>query len=152
MRTLKTLTALLTALISFSLFAVEGTYEIEMEGFGGGGGRGGGGDFTTTFTIVKADDGTYSGTWTSRGNDTEIEEITVDGNDFSFVLTRTWGDNTTEIPYEGTVEDGELSGSMTMSWGGQENEMKFTGTLVEEEDSEDEEPAEEAEEAPTEEA
>ncbi|MXX94233.1 MAG: hypothetical protein F4039_04230 [Gammaproteobacteria bacterium] len=169
MNMLKCTLVSLALIFTFSLFAVEGTYDLERvideeqaARWGGGGGRGGGEDMSVTLTLVKAEDGTYSGTlempgWDGGINEMDLEDLSVDDKKLTFKTTLSWEGRdgmpggSMETNYEGSVEDGKLSLTSTADMMGREITQEWTGTLQEaEEDSEEE--ATEAAEAPSDEA
>jgi hypothetical protein len=76
----------------------------------------------TSFTVTfQQEDGTLTGTAEMAGrgggtNSFEISKGTIEGNEFSFAIVRTFGDNSFEQTFTGTV-DGEAAKG-TMSGGG----------------------------------
>ena len=166
MRTIQCVLLSLLLIFSFSLFAVEGTYELERVvdedaagGWGGGGGRGGGGEWSTTLTLVKADDGSYSGTFDTGNRSMDLEEVSVDAGKLTFSTTFSWEGRdgmpggSMETKYEGSVDDdGMLSLTSTAEMMGREMTSEWTGTLMEEEADDEDATDEEATEAPSDEA
>ena len=132
MQKLKYAVALIALFASASVFAkIAGTYVLEMEGMG----RGGGQDVEVTLTLAVDDEGNYSATMAMGSfGETEGEDVEVDGNEFSFSVTRESQQGSFSMTYSGTVEDGELEGTITHDFG----EMSFTGKLKEEETEEEE--------------
>ena len=65
---------------------------------------------TQTVTItLKADGGALTGTVSGgRGGDVEISDGKISGDNVSFSVTRTMGDNTFKINYTGTISGDEL--------------------------------------------
>lgn len=171
MNMLKCMFVSLALMFTFSLFAVEGTYDLERVideeqaarwGGGGGGGRGGGMDMSVTLTLVKAEDGTYSGTLEMPGfgggvNEMDLEDVSVDDTKLTFKTTMSWEGRdgmpggSIETNYEGSVEDGKLSLSSTADMMGREVSQEWTGTLQKAEEESEEEDSEAAE-APSDEA
>ena len=165
MNMLKCTLVSLALIFTFSLFAVEGTYDLERvideeqaARWGGGGST----DMSVTLTLVKAEDGTYSGTlempgWDGGINEMDLEDLSVDDKKLTFKTTLSWEGRdgrpggSVETNYEGSVEDGKLSLTSTADMMGREITQEWTGTLQKaEEDSEEE--ATEAAEAPSDEA
>ena len=108
-----------------------GTWELSAEG-----GRGG----TQVMTLViEQDGGSLTGTLTrtfgrrgggggggGRGGplESEIENGSVDGDDFSFTVTLTFGDNSFTQSFSGTVDGDSMEGSLE---GGRGGARPFTG-------------------------
>ena len=168
MNMLKCTLVSLALIFTFSLFAVEGTYDLErvideeQAARWGGGGRGGDTDRSVTLTLVKAEDGTYSGTLEMPGfgggvNEMDLEDVSVDDNKLTFKTTMSWEGRdgmpggSIETNYEGSVEDGKLSLTSTADMMGREINQEWTGTLQQAEE-ESEEKDSEAAEAPADEA
>lgn len=133
MQKLKFLAALIVLFASATVFGkIAGTYVLEFEGMGSGGGGGDGAEPTLTFAVD--DDGNYSATMAMGAmGEMEAQDVEVDGNEFSFSVTRETPRGDFSMSYSGKVEDGELTGSISTDWG----DSPFTGKLKEEE-SEDE--------------
>ena len=139
MQKLKFLAALIMLFASATVFAkIAGTYVLEFEGMGQGGG-GDMGEITLTFAVD--DEGNYSAKL-SMGSmgESEGQDVEVDGNEFSFSITRETQRGDFSMTYSGKVEDGELTGSIGTDWG----ESPFSGKLKEEESEEEGEDAEES--------
>ena len=135
----KIVAALIALFASVSLIAeVAGTYEIEFVGMAAAG--------PTTLTMEKDDEGNYSGELSgSSGGMTEtyeIEEVTVDGDKFSFTMTIEAEGMSMSFEYSGEVDGDEISGKISTEMG----DIEFEGTrqAEEEEDSEEESEAAEA--------
>ncbi len=128
--------ALVALFASVSLIAeVAGTYEITIEGGQGGG-------MTSTLVIEKDEEGNYSAEMTGfRGETTEIDEVTVDENKFSFTITRETQRGNFSLEYSGEVDGDKITGKMSSDWG----DMDFKGTRQAEEEEDSGEESEAAE-------
>jgi hypothetical protein len=129
--------ALLTALLTTAVLAiapapassqVAGTWELTSET-----GRG-----TRTSTLMLTVDGSMlTGTVTRTGGGgrgggggggpqaIEISDGSIDGNSFTFTITRTFGDNSFTQVYMGTVDGATISGTIDSGRGG--GGRPFTG-------------------------
>lgn len=95
---------------------VLGTWEISYETRRG----------PATMTIVLTRDGdTFAGTAETRRGTTPLSDITIEGNQFSFVLVRGRGERTFRMQFTGTVDGDTASGTMTNPRGG---EIAWTAT------------------------
>src|SRR5438270_9516093 len=94
-------TMLLTALLGiFALAAsaadVTGKWTAEVPGRGG--------NMQTNTFVFKADGSKLTGTLSGgRGGDVEITDGKIDGDNISFVVVRSFGDNTIKQAFKGTV-------------------------------------------------
>ena len=131
--------ALITLFATATAFAdITGTYVLEFEGMG----QGGGGDRgEMTLTLAVDDEGNYSAKLAMGSmGESEGSDVEVDGNEFSFTVTRETPRGDFSMTYSGTVEDGELTGSIGTDWG----DNPFTGKLKEEESEEEGDDADES--------
>jgi hypothetical protein len=103
---------------------------LEFEGMGARGGDGG----EVTLTLAVDDEGNYSAKLAMGPmGESEGQDVEVDGNEFSFTVTRETQRGDFSMSYSGTIEDGVLEGTMSSDWG----EGNFTGKLKEEESEEE---------------
>jgi len=105
--------AILCALTSAAMAAdVTGKWTWEQAG------RGGGNPTVITLTL-KADGGKLTGTLSQPGRngnmDTEITDGTVDGNNISFSIKRSFGGNDMVTPYKGTLDGDSLNLEFTQA-------------------------------------
>jgi hypothetical protein len=109
---------LVTALTAMAADAVTGKWRMEQEGFGGGPTR------VSTFDL-KADGATLTGTLTQPGfgppgdtppppTTTPISNGKVDGNNISFDVTMSFGDNSFTIKYECAITGSDMKVKITV--------------------------------------
>src|SRR5271155_4023099 len=116
--------ALLTCALAAVAFAadVTGKWTAEMQGRG----RGGQAGQTQTITFnLKADGGILTGSVSGRGGDTEITDGKIDGENISFSITRTMGDRSFKMNYNGTISGDEIKFKAAPE-GGQNPGREFT--------------------------
>ncbi len=130
----KIVAALIALFASASLIAeVAGTYEIEFVGMAGAP--------PSTLTMEKDDKGNYSGEISggAGGEALDIDEITVDGDKFSFTITTPETEGISmSLEYSGEVDGDKISGTISTDWG----EVEFEGTRQAEEEEDSEEDSE----------
>ena len=91
----------LTALLGIFVFAataadISGKWTAEVPGRGG--------NMQTNTFVFKAEGSKLTGTLSGgRGGDAEITDGKIDGDNVSFVVVRTFGDNTIKQAFKGTV-------------------------------------------------
>ncbi len=97
--------ALLSCLLAAAAFAadISGKWTYEQQGRNGA--------MTVTMTL-KADGSNLTGSISGRNGDTAINNGKIDGDKFSFDVTRQMGDNSVTIKYSGTVAGDELKMSV----------------------------------------
>ena len=130
----KFLIASLTLFASTAIFgSIAGTYVLDQEE------NESNLDERWSMTLSVDDEGNYSATVTTLKEELKATSVEVDGNEFSFSITREIAKSDYEVVYSGTVEDGVITGSITIGKG----KMFFSAKLKEEE--QEEAPAEEQE-------
>ena len=92
-----------------------------------------------SMTLSVDDEGNYSATVTTLKEELKATSVEVDGNEFSFSITREDASSDYQVTYSGSVKNGKMSGSFTIG----EGKMFFSAKLKEEE--QEEAPAEEQE-------
>ena len=110
MRTL--LTGALVGIFAIAAFAadVTGKWTAEVPGRGG--------NMATNTFVLKQDGAKLTGTLDGgRGGPVEITDGKVDGDNISFTVTRTFGDNTFKQTYKGKVSGSEIKFTRTMEGG-----------------------------------
>jgi hypothetical protein len=109
---------LVAALAAMAADAVTGKWRMEQEGFGGGPTR------VSTFDL-KADGATLTGTLTQPGfgppgdappppTTTPISNGKVDGNNISFDVAMTFGDNSLTMKYAGAITGSDMKVTITV--------------------------------------
>jgi hypothetical protein len=109
---------LVAALAAMAADAVTGKWRMEQEGFGGGPTR------VSTFDL-KADGATLTGTLTQPGfgqpgdappppTTTPISNGKVDGNNISFDVAMTFGDNSFTMKYAGAITGSDMKVTITV--------------------------------------
>lgn len=77
-----------------------------------------GGNTTTNTFVFKVDGDKLTGTMNGgRGGDVEIKDGKVSGDDISFVVVRTFGDNEIKFTYKGKVSGDEIKFTRTVEGG-----------------------------------
>jgi len=102
----------LLGLFAFAAFAadVTGKWTGEVPGRSG--------NMQTNTFVFKADGAKLTGTLNGgRGGDVELTEGKIDGDNISFVVVRTFGDNTIKQTYKGKVSGSEIKFTRTMEGG-----------------------------------
>ena len=108
-------TLLLSALLGLfacAAFAadVTGKWTAEVPGRGG--------NMQTNTFVFKADGAKLTGTLSGgRGGDVELTDGKIDGDNISFVVVRTFGDNTIKQTYKGAVSGDTIKFTRTMEGG-----------------------------------
>jgi hypothetical protein len=102
------LTALLGIFAGAALAAdVTGKWTAEVPGRGG--------NMQTNTFVLKADGAKLTGTMNGgRGGDAEIGDGKVDGDNISFIVVRTFNDNTFKIAFKGKVSGDTIQFTRTM--------------------------------------
>ena len=85
-----------------------------------------------SMTLSVDDEGNYSATVTTLKEELKATSVEVDGNDFSFSVSREDAKSDYQVMYSGSVKNGKMSGSFTIG----EGKVFFSAKLKEEESEE----------------
>ena len=82
-------------------------------------------------TLTKDDQGKLAGTYTvdrggNQGEPAELENVKLDGANLSFSVTRTRGDNSFTVNYEGVVSGDAIEGKTKVRFGDNEREFDWS--------------------------
>ena len=90
-----------------------------------------------SMTLSVDDEGNYSATVTTLKEELEATSVEVDGNEFSFSITREDANSDYQVMYSGSVKNGKMSGSFTIG----EGKFFFSAKLKKDEPEDTEEQA-----------
>jgi hypothetical protein len=117
----KLLTGALVGIFAIAAFAadVTGKWTAEVPGRGG--------NMQTNTFVFKQDGSKLTGTMDGgRGGPAEISDGKVEGEDISFNVTRSFGDQSIKIAFKGKVSGDQIKFSRTMEGGRGGGPVEFT--------------------------
>lgn len=132
MNELKLLVASLALFVSTTVFGnIAGTYVLDQEENESNLGE------RWSMTLSVDDEGNYSATVTTLKEELKATSVEVDGNEFSFSITREDANSDYQVMYSGSVKNGKMSGSFTIG----EGKFFFSAKLKKDEPEDTEEQA-----------
>ena len=130
MNELKLLVSSLALFVSTTVFGnIAGTYVLDQEENESKLGD------RWSMTLSVDDEGNYSATVTTLKEELKATSVEVDGNEFSFSITREDANSDYQVMYSGSVKNGKMSGSFTIG----EGKFFFSAKLKKDEPDDSEE-------------